>query len=297
MAGSPAGAEPAAPDGSPPVVARTPREIAERLSPWRRRGGSIGLVPTMGALHDGHLSLLAGARRDCDVVVASLFVNPTQFGPNEDFDRYPRDQRRDLELFREHGADVVYAPGVADVYPDGPEVTVAAAPDLAGVLCGAARPGHFDGVATVVSRLFAHCLPDAAYFGEKDYQQLRIVERMAGDLEPPVRVVGMPIVREPDGLAMSSRNAYLSGAQRRTAPALHAALAEAARALRAGASATEIAARGRARLEEAGFDGVDYLDVRDGATLEAAERHRPGLRVFAAARLGRTRLIDNVAAD
>ncbi len=251
----------------------------------------------MGALHDGHLSLLGGARRDCDVVVASLFVNPTQFGPDEDFGRYPRDERRDLGLFREHGADIVYAPGVADVYPDGPETTVAAAPELAVVLCGAARPGHFDGVATVVSRLFAHCLPDAAYFGEKDYQQLRIVERMVEDLELPVRVVRMPVVREADGLAMSSRNAYLSGAQRRIAPALHAALAETARDLRAGAPAAELRVRGRARLGEAGFDRVDYLDVRDGATLEAAPRYRPGLRVFAAARLGRTRLIDNVAVD
>ena len=256
----------------------------------------VALVPTMGALHDGHLSLVRRARADCGVVVASLFVNPTQFAPGEDFERYPRDERRDLELFGAHGVDIVYAPGVGDVYPDGPMASLAAAPELADGLCGAVRPGHFDGVVTVVARLFRHCRPDIAYFGEKDYQQFRIIERMVADLGLPVRVVGMPIVREPDGLALSSRNAYLSPAERRIAPVLHETLQKMAQDLAPGSDIAAACADGRAALRVAGFDRIDYLEVRDAATLRPALRHSPGLRVFAAAWLGRTRLIDNIAA-
>ena len=285
----------AEPDAGLPAVARTPAAIASALSRHRRRGAAIGLVPTMGALHDGHLSLVRRARRDCGIVVASLFVNPTQFAPGEDFERYPRDEKRDLGLFGAHGVDVVYAPGVDDIYPDGPAATLAAAPELADGLCGAARPGHFDGVVTVVARLFRHCRPDVAYFGEKDYQQFRVIERMAADLGLPVRIVAMPILREGDGLALSSRNAYLSPAERRAAPALHGTLRDVARGLAPGADVAAACARGRAALAAAGFDRVDYLEVRDGATLRPALRHGPGLRVFAAAWLGGTRLIDNVA--
>lgn len=278
-----------------PFVARTPEALAGALAPHRDAGAVVGLVPTMGALHDGHLSLLREARRRCGTVVASLFVNPTQFAPGEDFERYPRDEGRDLALFGVHGADIVYAPGVAGVYPDGPGITVRAAPELASALCGAARPGHFDGVATVVSRLFEQCRPDRAYFGEKDYQQLRVIERMVADRGLPVRVVAMPVVRESDGLALSSRNAYLSAGQRRAAPALHRALRGAAADLAAGAAAADACSRGLALLRDAGFDRTDYLEVRDGATLRPAGRHRRGLRVFGAAWLGRTRLIDNLA--
>lgn len=288
-------AEPAPPGAGLPAVARTPAAIGSALSPHRRSGAAIGLVPTMGALHDGHLSLVRRARRDCGAVVASLFVNPTQFAPGEDFERYPRDEKRDFGLFGAHGVDIVYAPGVDDIYPDGPAATLAAAPELADGLCGAARPGHFDGVVTVVARLFRHCRPDVAYFGEKDYQQFRVIERMAADLGLPVRVVALPILREGDGLALSSRNAYLSPAERRVAPALHGTLRDVARGLAPGSDVAAACGRGRAALVEAGFDRVDYLEVRDEATLRPAARHRPGLRVFAAAWLGGTRLIDNVA--
>ena len=283
------------PDAILPVVARNQPEIDRALSVHGRSGATIALVPTMGALHDGHLSLVRRARADCGVVVASLFVNPTQFVPGEDFERYPRDERRDLELFGGHGVDIVYAPGVGDVYPDGPVASLAAAPDLAEGLCGAVRPGHFDGVVTVVARLFRHCRPDIAYFGEKDYQQFRVIERMVSDLGLPVRVVGMPIVREPDGLALSSRNAYLSPVERRIAPVLHGTLQGIAQDLASGSDIAVTCAAGRAALGDAGFGRVDYLEVRDPATLRPVSLLGPELRVFAAAWLGNTRLIDNIA--
>lgn len=286
----------AVPDAILPAVARNRPEIDKALSPHRRSGATVALVPTMGALHDGHLSLVRRARADCGAVVASLFVNPTQFAPGEDFERYPRDERRDLELFGAHGVDIVYAPGVGDVYPDGPVASLAAAPELADGLCGAVRPGHFDGVVTVVARLLRHCRPDVAYFGEKDYQQFRIIERMVADLGLPVRVVGMPIVREPDGLALSSRNAYLSPVERRIAPILHETLQKIAQDLAPGSDIAAACGGGRAALRVAGFDRVDYLEVREATTLRPALRHGPGLRVFAAAWLGRTRLIDNITA-
>lgn len=279
-----------------PTVIHSAAELEAALRPVRADGVMIGLVPTMGALHEGHLSLVKRARRDCGMVVASLFVNPTQFGPSEDFSRYPRDEARDVEMFAAHDVGIVYAPTVEEMYPDGPEITVRVTGVTEG-LCGAMRPGHFDGVTTVVSRLFAQCRPDAAYFGEKDYQQLMVVRRMVEMLNLPVRIFGVPIVRERDGLALSSRNAYLDPAQRRIAPLLHGMLKAVAGRMFAGVDIEAQCVWGRAALLDAGFDRVDYFEIRESATLEAAATYRPGLRVFAAAWLGGTRLIDNVAVD
>ena len=279
-----------------PAVIRSAAELEAALEPVRADGVMIGLVPTMGALHEGHLSLVKRARRDCGMVVASLFVNPTQFGPSEDFSRYPRDEARDVEMFAAHDVGIVYAPAVEEMYPDGPEITVRVTGVTEG-LCGAMRPGHFDGVTTVVSRLFAQCRPDAAYFGEKDYQQLMVVRRMVEMLNLPVRIFGVPIVRERDGLALSSRNAYLDPAQRRIAPLLHGTLKAVAGRMFAGVDIEAQCSWGRTALLDAGFDRVDYFEIRESATLEAATTYRSGLRVFAAAWLGGTRLIDNVAVD
>lgn len=283
------------PGETPPVV-RTATALDAALAPQRADDTLVGLVPTMGALHDGHLALVRRARRDCGVVVASLFVNPTQFGPGEDFERYPRDEAADLALFGEHGVDIVYAPDVTGMYPDGPEITVTVK-GLTEGLCGAVRPGHFDGVTTAVSRLFDHCRPDVAYFGEKDYQQLRVIERMVADQGYGVRVIGVPVVRERDGLALSSRNAYLSPDERRIAPALFGTLFAVAGRLEEGADVAGQCEWGRLALLEAGFDSVDYFEARDAATLQPATAMRRGLRLFAAARLGATRLIDNISVD
>ena len=277
-------------------IVRTAAELREAVARARADGAIVGLVPTMGALHDGHLALVRRARRDCGLVVASLFVNPTQFGENEDFSAYPRDETRDMELFAANGVDIVYAPSAEEMYPDGVGITVTVSGVTEG-LCGDARPGHFDGVTTVVSRLFDHCAPDAAYFGEKDYQQLKVVERLAADLGLSIRIVGIPIVRERDGLALSSRNAYLNVSERRIAPALHGTLRAVAGRLAPGVDPARQCAWGREALLGAGFDRVDYFEIRDGGTLAPADAYRPGLRVFVAAWLGRTRLIDNIAVD
>jgi pantoate--beta-alanine ligase len=250
----------------------------------------------MGALHDGHISLVRRARRDCGLVVASLFVNPTQFGENEDFDSYPRDEARDLALFGKHGVDIVYAPHVEEMYPDGFGITVTVSGVTEG-LCGATRPGHFDGVTTVVSRLFDHCRPDAAYFGEKDYQQLKVIQQMVRDLDLSIRIVGIPVVRERDGLALSSRNAYLDVSERRIAPALQGTMRAVAGRLAAGIDLDAQCRWGRDALLSAGFDSVDYFEIRDGETLKPVDGFRPGLRIFAAAWLRETRLIDNLAVD
>lgn len=283
-------------EAEPPLIVRTAADLQAALAPFRDDGTYVGLVPTMGALHDGHLSLMHRARRDCGVVVASLFVNPTQFGAGEDFESYPRDEERDLRLFGENGVRIVYAPDVAEMYPNGPEITVTV-DGLTRGMCGDARPGHFDGVTTVVSRLFDHCKPDAAYFGEKDYQQLKVIERMVEDLALPVRVFGVPIVREKDGLALSSRNAYLDPDQRRIAPALHGTLFAVAGRLAPEVDLARQCDWGREALLEAGFDQVDYFEIRDGIKLDPAETYHRGVRVFAAAWLGKTRLIDNVAVE
>jgi pantoate--beta-alanine ligase len=275
------------------AVARTVEALRRAVAAWRERRQLVGLVPTMGAIHRGHLALVEAARRECERVVASLFVNPKQFGPSEDFAAYPRDEAADLAAFKSAGVDLVWAPSVDVMYPPGFAANIRIGSVSEG-LDGAARPGHFDGVATVVAKLLLQCLPDAAFFGEKDYQQLLVVRRLAQDLDIPARIVGVPTVREADGLALSSRNVYLSPAERRTAPLLHRVLREAAAAL--AARPEEVAgtlARGITTLADAGF-AVDYLELRDAATLAPLPRLDRPARLLVAARLGRTRLIDNI---
>jgi pantoate--beta-alanine ligase len=275
------------------AVARTVAALREAVAGWRSRQERVGLVPTMGALHRGHLALAGAARRDCRRVVASLFVNPKQFGPREDFTAYPRDEAADLAKFREGGVDLVFAPTVEEMYPDG-FVTTVRLGGIGEIVEGAHRPGHFDGVATVVSKLLLQCLPDAAYFGEKDYQQLLVVRRMARDLDIPVRIEGVPTVREPDGLALSSRNVYLSPEERRVAPFLHRLLHDTAAAIVAApGTITANLDNGVAALRQAGFV-PDYLDMRDAADLSPMTALDRPARLLVAARLGRTRLIDNI---
>ncbi len=260
---------------------------------WRRAGERIGFVATMGALHEGHLALLAAARRDCDRVVASIFVNPSQFNSADDLESYPRDEARDTALLRADGCDLLFLPSVAEVYPAGFATTVQVA-GLSDCLCGRTRPGHLTGVATVVAKLFLQVLPDAAYFGEKDYQQLLVVRRMAADLNMPLEVIGVETVRESDGLALSSRNRNLSPAERAVAPRLQRIMQDLAARLARGEPVVPALDEGRKRLLAAGFAAVDYLELRGAENLEALDRVQGPCRLFAAAWLGETRLIDNL---
>jgi pantoate--beta-alanine ligase len=277
---------------SPLKTVRTVVALRRKVAEWRRRGRRVALVPTMGALHAGHLALVARARRSADRVVVSLFVNPTQFGPDEDFARYPRDEAADRAKLRAAGADLVYAPAVTTIYPAGFATSVSVGA-LADRLDGVHRPGHFAGVATVVAKLLIEVHADIACFGEKDYQQLQVIKRMARDLDIPTRIAGVPTVRERDGLALSSRNAYLSAAERAAAPALHRVLIETAARIHAGMTIAEAIDRGIADITMAGFGGVDYLAVVDANTLEPLDRPDRLGRILVAATLGRTRLIDN----
>jgi pantoate--beta-alanine ligase len=277
-------------------LARTKAELRGALAATRRDGCSIGLVPTMGALHGGHLSLLRAARGRCDVVVMSLFVNPSQFGPREDLASYPRDEARDLAVAEAEGVDLVYAPAVEDVYPEGFATSVEVGGDLASVLDGDRTrrgPEHFRSVATVVAKLFNSVGPEVAFFGQKDAQQALVIRRMVRDLDFPLEVVVLPTVREPDGLAMSSRNAYLDGDERRRAAALHRALRAAESAASSTGPTEPALAAARLELERAGIE-PEYLEARDAETLAPAESFngRPVL-VAVAARVGRARLIDN----
>ena len=277
-----------------PRIAATVAALRAAAARWRADGaGRIGVVPTMGYLHAGHMALIAASKARCARTVVTIFVNPAQFGPNEDFADYPRDAEGDLRKLREAAVDMAFMPAAEEMYPPGFATSVSV-PALAQGLCGAARPGHFDGVATVVAKLFLQCAADEAFFGEKDWQQLRIVTRMARDLDIPTEVVAVPTVREADGLAISSRNVRLDARQRAAAPNLARALRETAAAVSRGAASAEAAAKGRAILDRAGFDRVDYLECRDGDTLSPAPRAAPGARVFGAAWLGETRLIDNL---
>lgn len=281
---------------TPAPVLRRVRELRDAVARWRSAGDSIGLVPTMGALHDGHLALVRAARADNARVVGTLFVNPTQFGPNEDLAAYPRDEAADLVAFAAAGADLVFAPEVTEMYPPGAATTVSVA-GLTDHLCGPHRPGHFAGVATIVTKLLNQARADSAYFGEKDWQQLQVIRRLARDLDIDTRIVGVATVRDADGLAMSSRNRYMTAEQRERALALPRGLADlAARVADDRATAPETATLERALLA-AGFDRVDYVAVCDAETLLPLARVTdPGrTRVFAAAWLGHTRLIDNMA--
>jgi pantoate--beta-alanine ligase len=279
-------------------VIRAKRELREALAPARLKRRSIGLVPTMGALHEGHLSLLRAARARCDVVVMSLFVNPAQFRPGEDFDAYPRDEARDSTLAEAAGVDVIYAPATEEVYPEGFATSVEVAGGLTDVLDGDPErrgPEHFRGVTTVVAKLFNTVQPDVAFFGQKDAQQAIVIRRMVRDLDFPVEVAVLPTVREPDGLALSSRNAYLDPGERERAAALSRALRAAERVAAAGERSVAVALdAARAELRAAGIE-PEYLEARDAERLAPAESFngRPVL-VAVAARVGRARLIDNV---
>jgi pantoate--beta-alanine ligase len=277
-------------------VFRAKAELRSALIQPRLQGQRIGLVPTMGFLHEGHLSLLRAARAECDLVVMSLFVNPTQFGPGEDLDRYPRDERRDLELAAEAGADIVYAPPVAEVYPEGFATAVEVSGPLTEVLDGDPErrgAGHFRGVTTVVAKLFNTVGPDVAYFGQKDAQQAVVIRRMVADLDFPLRIEVLPIVREADGLAMSSRNAYLDPRDRERAVALSGALALIEPAARSGSLAAGLEAA-RRELASAGIE-PEYLEARDAERLQpVAELNGRPVLVAVAAQVGAARLIDNV---
>jgi pantoate--beta-alanine ligase len=285
---------------APARVLREVDELRAALAPARRAGRTIGLVPTMGFLHEGHVSLLRAARAECDLVVMSLFVNPTQFGPNEDLDRYPRDEERDLRLAGEAGTDLVFAPLVEELYPDGFATAVAVSGGLTSVLDGdpgRRGPEHFRGVTTVVAKLFNIVGPDVAYFGQKDAQQAAVIKRMVRDLDFPLRVRVMPTVREDDGLAMSSRNVYLEGEDRTRAVALSRGLAACAQQALALDSLDAGLAAARLELAAAAIE-PEYLEARDAETLEPVEglTGRPVL-VAVAARVGGARLIDNVVIE
>lgn len=267
------------------------KEISRGCAETHRK---LGFVPTMGALHLGHLNLVEEAVKRADVTVVSVFVNPTQFGQGEDFDRYERDYDGDLEKLKRYGVDYLFYPAADDIYPDGFETTVSVG-KLGDLLCGPFRPGHFDGVATVVLKLFNIVRPDFAVFGKKDYQQLMIVRKMVEDFDMEVEIVEMPIVRERDGLAMSSRNAYLSATERTRATAVNAALREIAERFVSGCDDCEILVSSAERiLREAEINDIDYLVIVDPATLESVPQARCGDLVAVAARLGTTRLIDNI---
>jgi pantoate--beta-alanine ligase len=274
----------------------TVRQVADLracIADWRAAGLSVGLVPTMGALHEGHFSLVRRCIESMDRTCVTLFVNPKQFGAGEDLDAYPRGEDADAVALAGLGAHLMFAPGTSEMYPPG-SMTQVSVHGLGDWLEGEFRPGFFTGVATVVTKLLLQALPDAAFFGEKDYQQLCVVRRLAADLDIPVEIVGCPIIRETDGLAMSSRNAYLNAGERASAPALHQALTDTAKAVRDGnhiAAATEAA---RGTLLKAGFTEVDYVAVRDADALAPVERFEGNARVLGAAWLGITRLIDNL---
>jgi pantoate--beta-alanine ligase len=270
-------------------------ELRAQIAGWRRAGERIAFVPTMGNLHEGHLTLVARARELAGRVVVSIFVNPLQFGQGEDLDAYPRTPFEDAEKLQQAGADLLFRPQVAEIYPRGQEgVTYVEVPGISDILCGASRPGHFRGVATVVAKLFHMVQPDVACFGEKDYQQLTVLRRMVSDLNMPVAIVGVTTRREGDGLAMSSRNGYLSAEERRTAPQLYRILQGVAGRLRCGAR--EWAVLEQQAAEELAATGLspDYVAIRRAADLERPSAGDSALVILAAARLGRTRLIDNL---
>lgn len=272
-------------------------EIARTLPALRqvcdRTRRPLALVPTMGALHRGHVALIEAAHREGATVAASLFVNPTQFGANEDFSRYPRDEAADLSTFEKAGCAIVWVPDVTTMYAEGDATTITVGGPAEGFE-GAMRPGHFRGVATVVAKLFGQVRPDIAYFGEKDWQQLQVIRRMVANLHLPVQVEGVPTIREADGLALSSRNRYLSAGDRARAPALYAALCTARDALRGDADVAQALGAGRRSLADAGFT-VDYFDLVEAETLAPPRGRGEALRLIAAARLGTTRLLDNIA--
>jgi pantoate--beta-alanine ligase len=277
-------------------VVRTVPALRNAVAQWRKRGERIALVPTMGALHAGHLALVRAARRRARRLVVSIFVNPAQFAPHEDFASYPRTFDTDFAALSELAVDLIWAPPVAVMYPPGFATRVVPEGPATVGLEDKFRPHFFGGVTTVVGKLLIQCTPDFAMFGEKDYQQLKVVTRMAKDLDLPLKIVGVPTVREKDGLALSSRNAYLSASERAAAPALHRVLADCAGRIGSGELLARVLDEGGAEIERAGFT-LDYLEARHADTLEPVASAKAGpLRLLVAARIGKTRLIDNIAA-
>lgn len=276
-----------------PEVIRSIAGLRQVVARWRQSGLSVGMVPTMGALHEGHLALVAAAQRANDPVVVTLFVNPAQFAPTEDLSAYPRTEESDLAKLAELGADVLFAPSPAEMYPPGFDTKIVVGGSALGLETDY-RPHFFAGVATIVAKLLLAGLPDRAFFGEKDFQQLMVVRQLVRDLNIPTDIVGCPTVRAPDGLALSSRNAYLSPAERDIAPRLHGTLQAVAWALRQGEPPDDALIDGRKALADAGF-ALDYLELRNSETLSPVESLAEPMRLLVAARLGATRLIDNIA--
>ena len=275
------------------LILRTMADLRPVVRGWKAGGAVVGVVPTMGALHDGHLSLARMAKAECDRVIVTIFVNPKQFNNPDDLTKYPRTEQADADLLATVGVDAIFAPSPDEVYPPG-FATVVSVGGVAAPLEGALRPGHFDGVATVVTKLFGMTLADRAYFGQKDWQQLRVVNRLVRDLNLPVWIVGCETIREADGLAMSSRNARLDPVARASAPALYAAMSRAAVAMLGGADPTHSLATCQAEVLAAGFERVEYIELRDATSLEAAAGLGRPLRLLAAVWLGGVRLIDNI---
>lgn len=278
-----------------PVV-RTVSELRHQVSQWRKQGHRVGLVPTMGALHKGHLSLVEAISSQTDKIVVSIFVNPKQFGENEDLDKYPRQEKEDREKLTSTKADLVFAPTVGEMYPEG-HVTRVSVSGISEMLEGAERPGHFDGVSTIVTKLLMQCMPDVAIFGEKDYQQLAVIRQFVKDLDIPIEIMGGTLIREEDGLAYSSRNAYLDKQERQIAGQFNVILKRLVDAVHKGQPPRTAEQDARSALLEAGFLAVDYVEIVDPNTLQRINDVSKGARVLAVARIGGVRLLDNMAIE
>jgi len=279
------------------IIVRTVAEMQHRADDWRKAGKTIAFVPTMGYLHEGHLSLMREGRSRCDIVVTSIFVNPTQFGPNEDLDKYPRDFEGDEAKCRSEGVDAIYYPSAKEMYPEGYQ-TYVTVEEVGKGLCGATRPTHFRGVATVCAKLFNAVKPHVAIFGQKDYQQYQLIRRMVKDLDMDLEIVGMPTFREADGLAMSSRNKYLSPEERKRAPALYHSLKEASRAYIAGEKdPRKLETMVRKELKTAEPCEIDYVEARDAERMTPISKIKRPAVIAIAVKIGATRLIDNIALE
>ena len=275
-------------------IVRTVAELRSRISMWRREGQSVALVPTMGSLHAGHLSLMKVGKERSDRVIATIFVNPLQFAPNEDFETYPRREDSDIRKLVEEDIDLLFAPDVSEMYRPDATTTISVG-GLTDCLCALSRPGFFDGVATVVTKLLLQALPDIAIFGEKDYQQLLVIKRLATDLDIPVEIIGAPTIREEDGLALSSRNVYLDTKSRSIAPSMYNILTQYASDISNGNDIKKSLQLAKQTMQKSGFEKIEYLDLRSSQTLQACNDIKRPSRLFAAAWLGSTRLIDNLA--
>jgi pantoate--beta-alanine ligase len=275
-------------------VIETVTDIRKYVQEQKRKGLKLSLVPTMGALHEGHLALINAAQKENDIVIVSIFVNPTQFGPKEDFEAYPRTLHDDLKKIENYNVQCVFSPSVNEMYPKGFSTSVHIS-GITDILCGAKRTGHFDGVGLIVAKLFMLCLPETAYFGEKDFQQICIVNKLVQDLNIPVSIIPVPTVRDKNGLALSSRNQYLNANEYKVASTLNVTLSKMAQLLNNDkCTINECVTWGRGELENQGFEEIDYLEIRDSTELRLADKVHNNLRIFAAVKLGKARLIDNI---